>query len=181
MNQICVGGLVAIGILLGGMDASRGAPPPEKAKLNGGYYLLHNLADDESQLPLLLVVKHAPDSISEFTKKVSRVGKETMSAIEEFQDKNRAIDYDRSPLPAIEQDVRDSIKGDKQHQLLFGTSDAEFVRALAVSQIEAATYGAHLCKVLADQETNPSRAKTLQHLSAKWLVLRDEATRILRN
>ncbi len=98
-----------------------------------------------------------------------------------MQDEDSAVVLDKNPLPQIEQDVRDSIKSDKQHQLLFGTSDSEFVRALVVSQVEATTYGAHLCKVLADQETSPKRVETLRKLSAKWLKQRNEAFRILRN
>ncbi len=161
------------------IHASNASEP--QAKLNGGYYLLHKLSDDESQLPLLLVVKHAPPGIPDFARHISRTGKETIAALEQFQDQDNAIQFDKNPLPAIEQDVRDSIKDDKQHQLLFGTSNSEFVRALIVSQIEATTYATHLCKVLADQETDSGRTEKLRHLSAKWLALRNEAYRILRD
>ena len=160
----------------------RATEPTEKqAKLNGGYYLLHQLGDDESKLPLLLVVKHAPPEIHSFADLVSKTGKETVADIESFQDKNQAIQFDRNPLPKIEQEVRDSIKDDKQHQLLFGTTDSEFARALLVSQIEASSYGLNLGKVLAAQETDPDRIKTLQHLSKKWLTVRENAFRLLRN
>jgi hypothetical protein len=150
-------------------------------KLNGGYYLLYNLAGDENQLPILLDLKHAPPNVGELADRISKEGKKTLGLIEKFQDQNPALRDDRNPLPAIEQDVRDSIKGDKQHQLLFGTKDAEFVRALCISQIEASTYAAHLAKVLGDQESSPSRAAQLRHVSDEWLALRANAEQILRD
>jgi hypothetical protein len=152
-----------------------------QGKLNGGYYLLHSVSEDEAQLPLLLDLKHAPAEVIAYADRISKGAKETAAAVEHFQDRDSAIQFDKNPLPQIEQDVRKSIKADKQHQLLFGTTNSEFVRALMVSQIEASTYALNICKVLADEETNPARSKKLRQLSAKWLDLRDEAFRILRD
>jgi hypothetical protein len=163
------------------MTVNSTASEDRQARLNDGYYLLHSLSGDESQLPLLLDLKHAPPELGTYADSISKLGKETSATLENFQDKNSSINFDRNPLPQIEQDVRDSIKSDKQHQLLFGTSNSEFVRALLVAQIEATTYATHLCKVLADQETNPGRAEKLRHLSTKWLNLREEAFRMLRD
>ena len=156
-------------------------PSDHQGKLNGGYFLLHQLADDEAQLPLLLDVKHSPAEITAFADQISKTAKETVADLDRLQESDPSIRFDRNPLPQIERNVRASIKDDKQHQLLFGTTDSEFVRALLVAQIEASSYALHLNKVLADQETNPDKAKTLRHLSAKWLAIRNKAFRILRN
>ena len=183
MNKLCslASSLITV-LLLFTVTSSQAAPPSEtQSKLNDGYFLLYQLADNEDQLPLLFTVKHAPPELVDYAKQISRMAKETMADIERMQDKDHAIKFDHNPLPAMEQDTRASIKGDKQHQLLFGTTDAEFVRALLVSQIEASTYATNLAKVLADQETNPDRVKTLQHISAKWMKLRNQAYGILRN
>jgi hypothetical protein len=149
--------------------------------LNGGYYLLHKLGSDEDQVPLLMDLKHAPKEIAVYADRMSQTGKETMAQIERIQQKHPATAFDKNPLPAIEQDTRDSIKADKQHQLLFGTKDTEFVRAFLISQIEASTYGMSLAKVLAAGEQNPATVHALQHLAAQWLQRRDEAFQILRN
>ncbi len=165
-----------------GTAALWGDPSPGlTAKLNGGYFLLHQLSEDEAQLPLLLLVKHAPDEISTYADQISRTAKETLATLDRLQKGDPSIRFDRNPLPPIEQETRASIKADKQHQLLFGTSNSEFVRALLLAQIEACTYGLHLSKVLSEQETDPDRAKALKHLSAKWLAQRSEAFRILRD
>ena len=90
-------------------------------KLNGGYYLLHHLASDEDQVPLLLVIKTAPPAVKDYADRISRTGKETLAALERMQQGDISLQFDKNPLPQIEQDVRDSIKADKQHHLLFGT------------------------------------------------------------
>ena len=165
-----------------GMEPIRGEMPTSlAAQLNGGYFLLHQLSEDEAKLPLLLLVKHSPNEIKAFADRISRTAKETLATLDRLRKGDPSIQFDRNPLPQIEQDTRASIQADKQHQLLFGTSGSEFDRALLISQIEACTYGLHLAKVTAEQETDPDRAKTLQHVSAHWLRLRDEAYRLLRN
>jgi hypothetical protein len=165
-----------------GIGTARGdAVPARVEKLNGGYYLLYHVSSDEAQLPILLVIKHAPPEIKTFADEISKTAKETTAALEHLQAADSSLQFDRNPLPQIEQDTRESIKAGKQHQLLFGTTGSEFVRALLVSQIEASTYALNLAKVLAGQETDPDRVKTLHHISAKWTDMRDGAFRLLRD
>jgi len=173
-------------LLLIGLNAAmaptRGDEATEQQeKLNGGYYLLHELNQDEAQVPLLLLVKHAPAEITTFADHISKTAKETLADLDRLQKDDPSIRFDRNPLPQMERDTRASIKADKQHQLLFGTTGSEFVRALLVAQIEASTYALNLSKVLAEQETDPHRVKILRHISARWLDMRNEAFRILRN
>jgi hypothetical protein len=152
-----------------------------QAKLNGGYFLFHHLASDESQVPLLMIVKHVSPGIKEFADDIGKEAKKSLVVLDRFQADDAAIRFDRDPLPQIELDTRASIKADKQHQLLFGTSDSEFARAFLVSQIEASSYGIHLSKVLGEQETSPARAEKLRRLSAEWMALRDHAFQLLRD
>jgi hypothetical protein len=128
-----------------------------------------------------MLVKHAPAEINKFADDVTDVSKKNLEALDRFHNGDATLRFDQNPLPPIEQSVRDSIKADKQHQLLFGTKDAEFVRSFLISQIEATTYALHLSKVIAEQETDPARAKTLRNLSNDWGVTRARAYRLLRN
>jgi hypothetical protein len=149
--------------------------------LNGGYYLLHHLCEDEAKLPLLLDVKTAPPEIKSYADHISKAAKETIADLEHMQETDACLKFDKNPLPRIERDVRESIQADKQHQLLFGTSGAEFARALLVSQAEASAYALNLAKVLSQQENEPDRVKTLQHISVKWRTIHQETMRLLRN
>ncbi len=160
--------------------AKAGETPGHQDYLNGGYYLLHHLCEDESGVAMIMIVKNAPPEIGSFTKRISRTADESIASLDDLRQGNRQLSFDKNPLPPVEQDVRDSIRGDKTHQLLEGTTGAEFVRTLLVSQIEASGYAMHLSKVLAENEKNPVRIQALQNISAKWLAIRRESYRLLR-
>jgi hypothetical protein len=128
-----------------------------------------------------MIVKHVSPDVKDFADQISQLAKKSLAVLDGFQANDTAIRFDQNPLPSIELDTRDSIKADKQHQLLFGTSGPEFARAFLVSQIEASTYGIHLSKVLGEQETSPARAEKLRHLSSEWVAMRDHAFLLLRD
>lgn len=160
----------------------RGSETSERQdKLNGGYYLLHHLCDDESQLPLLIAVKHTPPEVAGYVDRISKTAKESSASLEQMQKGDSSLRFDKNPLPEVERDVRASIRDAKQHQLLFGTTDSDFVHALLVSQIEASNYALNLAKVLSEQESDPARVKKLQRISVKWQTLYEEAYRRLKS
>jgi hypothetical protein len=147
--------------------------------LNNGYSLLHDLCDQEKSLDMILIIKTTPKDVADFAHEVSKSAKENFDQLEDLQDHDKAIRFDQAGLPQFELDTRDSIKADKQHLLLFGTTDKNFARALLVSQIEAGTYGMNLAKVLAGAEPNAHRAAVAQKISAHWEKIRDKAYRLL--
>jgi hypothetical protein len=170
-----------MGILSLGTSAKGNQGSEHQDRLNGGYYLLDHLCEDEAKLPMLFLVKDAPPEIEKYADRISKTAKESIAAIEHMQENDALLKFDTNPLPPIEQDVRDSIQDDKQHQLLFGTTGAEFVRAFLVSQIEASNYAIHLAKVLSEQEKDSDRVQKLQHLSSQWQTVHREAFRLLQN
>jgi gas vesicle protein len=147
--------------------------------LNNGYSLLHDLCDQEKSLDMILIVKTTPKDVADFAHEVSKAAKEDLDQLEDLQDHDKAIRFDQKALPQFELDTRASIKDDKQHMLLFGTTDKNFARALLVTQIEAGGYGMNLAKVLADAEPNAHRAAVAQKISARWEKIRDKAYRLL--
>jgi hypothetical protein len=154
-------------------------PDAEQKDRNGGYYLLHNLLHDEADVDKIMLIKNASPEIGRFTKEVSALANDSLATLDSLQDKDPAIHFGDNPLPPIEQAVRDSIKGDKQHQLLFGTKGAAFVRALLVSQIEASMYAKHLATVLADREKNDHARHALEKMSGQWSRMADHAYTLL--
>jgi hypothetical protein len=173
--------LLSLGVTQAASSASEKKSSSSPSRLNGGYYLLHHVSEDESGVHMLFMVKDAPAEISKFADRISKTADETLASLGRFQDKDASINFEQNPLPSIENDVRASIRDDKEHQLLFGTTGTEFIRAFLVTQIDASNYALNLSKVLAEQETNPRRAKVLRQISAHWLERRDEAFRLLRN
>jgi len=149
--------------------------------LNAGYFLLHDLLDNEHEVPLLLDIKTAPQEIQDFAKKVSLTAEDGKVTLDKIRDSDPKISWDKNPLPQFEQDVRAAIKGDKQHQLLFGTKDANFVRAFLVSQAEASMYAANIAKIMSEQDKNPWHQREFSHISERWHALHEEDFRLLRN
>jgi hypothetical protein len=175
-------------LLLGGLGLAVVFTNPIRAsddsdrqdKLNGGYYLLHQLCDQEAQLPMLALLKTTPPEIVSYVDRIAKTANESKTALDRMQDHDPAIRFDKNPLPPIEREVRESISDAKQHQLLFGTSNGAFVRALLVSQIEASNYALNIAKVLADQENDPARVKALETIQTRWQSILDEAYRHLK-
>jgi hypothetical protein len=145
------------------------------------FFLLHDLLDNEHDVPLLLDLKTAPQEIQDFAKKISLAAKDGEDALDKMRNTDPKISWDKNPLPKIEQDVRASIKGDKQHQLLFGTKNNDFVRAFLVSQAEASMYAANIAKVMAQEDKNPSHAHEFTRISDRWHALYEEDFRLMRN
>jgi hypothetical protein len=146
---------------------------------NGGYYLLHHLLGQEADVDKVMLVKNGPPEIGRFTKSISALANEDLDKLDALQAKDKTLNFDENPLPAIENDVRGSIEGDKQHQLLFGTTGSAFVRALVVSQIEASMYAKHIAKVLADRAKSPRAQKALEKISEQWAHINDQAYTLL--
>jgi hypothetical protein len=177
--------ILAVGIIAaflgfpGGAEADDGTAA--RANLNGGCFLLHDLLDNEASLPILLDLKTSPPEIQDFAIKISRAAKSGITTLEEMRDHDSAMNWDRNPLPKIEQDIRASITDEKEHQLLFGAKGPEFVRALLVSQAEASKYAANIAKVLSEKDGNPDHRQDFKRISEQWHALYDEDFRLLRN
>jgi hypothetical protein len=167
-------------VLIGpGVRGDDSASPRDN--LNGGFFLLHDLLDNEHDVPLLLDLKTAPQEIQDYAKKVSLTAKDGQDALDKMRDSDPKISWDKNPLPKFEQNVRASIKGEKQHQLLFGTKDRDFVRAFLVSQAEASMYASNIAKVMAQEDKNPRHDRELSRISDRWHALCEEDFRLMRN
>jgi hypothetical protein len=154
---------------------------PESQDMNAGYFLLHKLLDDESNLNILLDLKHAPKEIQDFASQISQSAKDDMGRLDKIHDADKNVNWDKNPLPKMEQDIRDSIAGEKQHQLLFGTKDDDFVRALLISQVEATQYAANITKVMAQRSQDPDRRRELSRMSEHWHALHAKDFQLLKN
>jgi hypothetical protein len=158
---------------------SANASQDQKVYLTNGYGLLHHLCEQEEPLDMILIVKTAPKDVADFAHEVSRAAHANAALLEDLQDHDKSLRFDQPGLPQFEEDTRTSIRADKQHMLLFGTTNAAFARALLVTQIEAGTYGMNLAKVLADAEPDARRAAVVRKVSASFEKIRDKAYRLL--
>jgi hypothetical protein len=155
------------------------ADQDQQRYLTNGYSLLHHLCEQEKPLDLILTVKTTPKDVADFAHSVSRTAKADAELLEDLQEHDKSLRFDQTGMPSFENDTRTSIRGDKQHMLLFGTTNASFARALLVTQTEAGTYGMNLAKVLADAEPDAHRADVVRKVGASFEKIRDRAYRLL--
>jgi len=167
--------------ILAGAPFCCGAESASTPYLNGGYFLLHKLLADESKLHLLLDLKHAPKEIQDYAQEISQTAKDDLSLLDKIRESNTSVNWDKNPLPRFEQDVRDSIADEKQRQLLVGTKNDDFVRALLVSQAEASNYASTMAKVMAQRSPTADRRQELADMSARWQALNRKDFQLLRN
>ncbi len=168
----------AVAVLLLSTGFARAAQD-QQDYLTNGYSLLRHLCEQEKPLDLILTVKTTPKDVADFAHEVSRTVKVDADLLDDLQEHDKSLRFDQPGLPAFEKDTRASIRADKQHMLLFGTTNASFARALLVAQTEAGTYGMNIAKVLADAEPDAHRAAVVRKVGASFEKIRDKAYRLL--
>ena len=155
--------------------------PNYRENLNAGVFLLHDVLDNEASVPILLDLKTAPKEVQDFAITISKTAKDGEATLDKMRDEDPKVNWDKNPLPKFEQDVRASITGEKQHQLLFGTKGPDFVRAFLVSQAEATKYMANISKILAQQDKNAWHEREFSRMSAQWHAQNEKVFQLLRN
>jgi hypothetical protein len=179
--EIIVGATILFLSTIGLVNVRAHDEANDRQELNAGFFLLHDLLQNEEGLPFLLDVKTSPPDVQDFAKKISQTAKVDLVTLDHMRAGDPAIKWDKNPLPKFEQDVRASITTEKEHQLLFGTRGPDFARALLISQAEATKYAANIAKVLAEREHDPAQVRDLQRMSDQWHALSDQTFRLLRN
>jgi hypothetical protein len=155
------------------------ADDDSKKEMKDGFFLIHNVCHEESQVHLITLMKTTPPYLVSYVTRISKLADDSLEALDDMEDHDPSLKSDDSPLPAFERAVRDSISEEKQHDLLFGTTGPAFSRALILTQLDASNYIANMAKVLAEEDENDSRARTLDKISRRWAAIRTEGVQFL--
>ena len=162
-------------------------PGPANAKdisaqdLRAGFFLLHDVCHQELPLHLITMVKTTPPDLKDYVDRISKEASSSLSTIDAIEQRDDNLKMKQNPLPNFEQEVRRSIRAEKQHFLLFGTSGASFSRALLITQVEASTYIFNMTKVLSAEDSDSKQVHLLTKMGAHWASIRDEGYRLLGN
>jgi len=145
---------------------------------NEGYSLLYQLMSQESDVAKILIIKQTEPPVTDVIKEIAKTCDQAKKELEMFHEKDRHLSFEMANLPQIEQKTRDAIKSTKTKQLLFSNGKT-FERRLLFTQAQAMNYGAHLAKVLHDQDDNPVRKIFLAMLSDHCTALHDKTIDLL--
>jgi hypothetical protein len=170
--------LVATAALNLGNFARAAETKASQASLNDGYSLFYDFCSQESELSLLLWIKHTPPSIADYATRISATAKDDMATLKKFVADDKDMRLDKVSLPDFEQQVRKSMADDRKQQLVWGSSGAAFAQAVRMTQSEVTNYGLHVAKILAETEPDPDRAAAMRKMYDKWTALHVEAYKL---
>jgi hypothetical protein len=141
--------------------------------------LLANLLGDEGNVSKLLIIKHTSAGIKLLIKKISKTAQGDLKILKKSEAIRSAPKEDQLGLPPGEKAAREAIAKTKEHQLLH-SSGTELEFQLLLSQAEALNYGAHLARIVAENDSNAGRASQLSKISQELNQLYEEVLVRLR-
>jgi hypothetical protein len=160
--------MLSVACILTGCQSPKPRPPSgssaEHATRNNCYSLLHQLLSDEKDVSMLRFIKREHTDVKNLVKKIAANSAVGAKLLEEFARHDPSIQLDDIRLPPGEVSTRDAIASTKQKELLNQSGD-EFELTLLLTQTEALSYGWHLAKVAAENESQPDRARALVGVS----------------
>jgi len=179
--RILTGALLALIALAALNYPARGdtTAPGSRQDLRAGFFLLHQVCDQESQVDMLNIIKTTPPEVGDYVKRVSGLAKETLATLDRFADHDSSLQDTTDPLPPFEQATRKNIEAEKEHSLLFGTKGKTYARRLLFSQIQAATYIVNLSQTWSERDPDADRDVTMRRMSERWAKIREEGFRLL--
>lgn len=125
-----------------------------------GYSLLYTLADKQSNVDKILIVKHTSTKISAEIKQIAQVFGQAKERLDGFAKEDSGLSFKMAHLPSMEEKTRAAIESTTTKDLLFSSGKA-FELRLLLTQVQALDYGGHLATQLADQERNAKRKEFL--------------------
>jgi hypothetical protein len=153
--------------------------PVDAAVRDNALNLLCDLLSDEKNLSKLLIIKHASPELKLLVKSISNSAANSLKELETtlgIDPAKRATNLD---LPAGETATRQAISKTKEHELLH-SSGSELEFELLLTQVEALNYGAHLARVISENESDPGRARLVASVSDQLQQLLAQVTSRLR-
>jgi hypothetical protein len=125
-----------------------------------GYSLLYALADKQSNVGKILVIKSASAKVSAEIKQIAEVFSQAKKQLDGFLKDDGSLNFKMSHLPTMEEKTRAAIESTTTKDLLFSSGKA-FELRLLLTQVEALDYASHLANQLANQDGNPKRKEFL--------------------
>jgi hypothetical protein len=125
-----------------------------------GYSLLYSLADKQSNVGKILIIKKASAKVSAEIKEIAQVFSKAKERLDGFAKDDSGLSFKMEHLPSMEVKTRAAIQSTTTKDLLF-SSGKTFELRLLLTQVQALDYGSHLANQLADKEGNPKRKEFL--------------------
>src|SRR5688572_7191734 len=142
----------------------------ERQVLSEGYSILYQDAQKFDASDLVLLVKAESDAMKKLVKSVAEMGDELKKDLERIAKDYPGVRIDLDPLPEMEERKRLAVgvTRAKEFAPVVGKSGREYERTVLLSFANGLNHERHLCKVMAEAETDAGLKKFLLETGKKY-------------
>ena len=153
----------------------------ERQVLSEGYSLLYQDARKFDASELVLLVKAESDAMKKLVTAVAEMGDQMTKDLERIAKTYPGVRIDLDPLPEMEKRKRKalSMTRAKEFAPVIGKGGREYERTVLLSFSNGLNHERHLCRVMADAETDASLRKFLLDSGTKYDALYEAAMKLL--
>ena len=153
----------------------------ERQVLSEGYSMLYQDARKLDASDLVLFVKAESDSMKKLVSSVAEMGDQLTKNLERVAKDYPGVRIDLDPLPEMEKRKRNAIgmTRAKEFAPVVGKGGREYERTVLLSFANGLNHERHLCKVMAEAETDAGLKKFLLETEKKYDALYETTTTLL--
>jgi hypothetical protein len=154
----------------------------ERQVLSEGYSILYQDARLFDASDLVLLVKAESDAMKKLVTSVAETGDQLTKDLERIAKAYPGVRIDLDPLPEMEKRKRKAvgITRAKEFAPVVGKGGREYERTVLLSFANGLNHERHLCKVMAEAETDASLKKFLLDTETKYDALYEAAMNLLK-
>ena len=154
---------------------------PERQVLSEGYSILYQDARKFDAADLVLLVKAESESMNKLVTSVGEVGAQLAKDLERIAKDYPGVRIDLDPLPEMEKRKRRAVAltRAKEFAPVVGKGGREYERTVLMSFANGLNHERHLCRVMAEAETDASLKKFLLDTGKKYDAQYEAAMNLL--
>jgi hypothetical protein len=153
----------------------------ERQVLSEGYSLLYQDAQTFDASDLILLVKAESDAMKKVVNSVAETGAQVTKELERMAKTHPGVRINLDPLPEMEKRKRSALglTRAKEFAPVVGKGGREYERMMLLSFANGLNHERHLCKVMAEAETDVGLKKFLLETETKYDALYDAGMKLL--
>ena len=153
----------------------------ERQVLSEGYSILYQDARKFDASELVLLVKAESDAMKKLVNSVSEMGDQLKVDLERIAKDYPGVRIDLDPLPEMEKRKRKAVGMTRMKEFapVVGKGGREYERTVLLSFSNGLNHERHLCRVMAEAETDASLKKFLLETGKKYDALYEASMKLL--
>lgn len=153
----------------------------ERLLLSEGYSIMYRDASTIKRSELILYVKTESDQVDAIVTAVAELGGDVKEQLERIDRDYPGVRIDLDPLPEMEKRKRWAVGETKARDFApgAGSSQREYERTVLIALTNGINHQRHMCKVMAEAETDAGLKKFLLDTEKRYDTLYDRTMKLL--